>query len=230
MILITTYYIPSNNERMNEINLCLQKNVDNEYIKKIILLNNQIYDLNFINDPFQKINQVLICDLFFEKYKLKYSDAIKYINANCNDEICILVNSDIYFNETLSKINRFNISNKMFSLLRYDLKDDNNIEIFTKWDIPRNDSQDSWIFVSPLNVDTNLIDFEFGTLGCDNIFANIVHNTGLIVTNPCLDIISTHVHSSEYRTYTEENRIHGKYMLIDASNINENSRIHFMEY
>jgi len=228
MILISTYYIPNNNERMKEINLCLQKNVDNEFIKKIILLNNQIYNIDFINDPFKKINQIKISDS--EEYKLKYSDAIKYININCNDEICILVNSDIYFNETLSKINRFNISNKMFSLLRYDLKNNNNIEIFKNWGIPRNDSQDSWIFVSPLNVDTNLIDFEFGTLGCDNIFANIIHNTGLIVTNPCLDIISTHVHKSEYRTYSEESRIHGKYMLIDVSNINENSKIHFMEY
>jgi hypothetical protein len=228
MILITTYYIPNNNERMSEINFCLQKNVDNEYIKKIILLNNQTYNLNFINDPFKKINQIVISEL--EEYKLKYSDAIKYINTHFNDEICILVNSDIYFNETLSKINKNNISNKMFSLLRYDLKDNNNIEIFKNWDIPRNDSQDSWIFISPLKVDINLIDFEFGTLGCDNIFSNTIHNTGLIVTNPCLDIISIHVHKSDYRTYTEETRIHGKYMLIDASNINEDSRIHFMEY
>ena len=108
MNLITTYYTPSNTERLNEINLCLQKNVENKYIKKIILLNNEIFPLNFLNDPFKKITQVKISNN--ESYKLKFSDAIKYINEYCKDEICILANSDIYFNETLNKINRFKSS------------------------------------------------------------------------------------------------------------------------
>ena len=78
MNLITTYYTPSNTERLNEINLCLQKNVENKYIKKIILLNNEIFPLDFLNDPFKKIMQVKISNN--EIYKLKFSDAIKYIN------------------------------------------------------------------------------------------------------------------------------------------------------
>ena len=228
MNLITTYYTPSNTERLNEINLCLKKNVENKYIKKIILLNNEIFRLDFINDPFKKILQVKISNN--EKYKLKFSDAIKYINEYCKDEICILANSDIYFNETLNKINRFNISNKMFSLLRYDLKENNSLEIFKNFGEPRNDSQDSWIFMSPMNVSYDLIDFEFGTLGCDNMFSSIVYNTGLTITNPCYDIVSIHVHKSNFRTYNEDSRIHGNYLYIDATTINENSKIHFQEY
>ena len=107
MNLITTYYTPSNSERLKEINLCLQKNVDNKYIKKIILLNNEFFSLDFINDPFKKINQIIISNN--QNYKLKFNDAVKYINEYCKDDICILANSDIYFNETLNKINRFTV-------------------------------------------------------------------------------------------------------------------------
>jgi predicted small secreted protein len=228
MNLITTYYTSSNTERLNEINLCLQKNIENKYIKKIILLNNEIFPLDFLNDPFKKIIQVKISNN--ESYKLKFNDSVKYINEYCKDEICILANSDIYFNESLFKINRFNISNKMFSLLRYDLKEDNSLEIFKNFDTPRNDSQDSWIFMSPMNISYDLIDFEFGTLGCDNMFSSIVYNTGLTITNPCYDIVSIHVHKSNYRTYNENSRIHGNYLFIDPTNINENSKIHFQLY
>ena len=55
MILITKYYIPQSKERHNEILLCLQNNIDNIYIKKIILLNDQIYNISSINDPLNKI-------------------------------------------------------------------------------------------------------------------------------------------------------------------------------
>ena len=118
----------------------------------------------------------------------------------------------------------------MFSLLRYDLKEDNSLEIFKNFEEPRNDSQDSWIFMSPMNVSYDLIDFEFGTLGCDNMFSSIVYNTGLTVTNPCYDVISIHVHKTNYRTYSEDTRIHGNYLYIDATTINENSKIQFHLY
>ena len=52
-------------------------------------------------------------------------------------------------------------------------------EIFTRFDEPRNDSQDCWIFKSPLNIDLNKINFSFRTLGCDSIFAKHVYDTGI---------------------------------------------------
>ena len=227
--LFTTYYISTNKERQKELEYCLKKNMENRYITKIYLLNNEIFNLDFINDSEQKIVQVIIDDS--PTYKLKFSDAIQYINLNFYNEICILSNTDIYFDETIARINYENIKNKMFALLRYDLADDyTTTQLFTEWDGPRADSQDSWTFVSPLKINYNDINFEFGTLGCDSIFAAKVSDTGITVSNPSLDIVSVHVHASNFRTYNVDNRIHDTYLLIEPCKLEETSKLRTMEY
>lgn len=228
MILISSYYISENEKRNDEIKKCLEKNYENNYISKIYLLNDMIYDLSFVKDLNKKIIQVIISEE--NNYKLKFSDSIKYINDNLEGEICILSNSDIYFDNTLSKINDSNISNIFFALLRYDEDENGKKNIFKNFDTPRNNSQDSWIFKSPLNIDFNKIDFSFGTLGCDSIFLFNVYDTGLKISNPSLDIVTTHLHNSEFRTYNIDERIHGKYCLIDPSLLNKEPKIEIIDY
>jgi len=228
MNLITTYYITNNQYRNMEIKKCLKKNVENKYIKKIYLLNNNNYNLDFIDNNQNKIVQVIISKDI--NYKLNFNDAIFFINNYLKDDICILSNSDIYFNESLSFINKDNIQNNFYALLRYDEDINGNLSIFKKYDIPRDDSQDCWIFKSPLNIDLNKLNFSFGTLGCDSTFAYIANESGLKVLNPSLDIISIHVHNTEFRTYSEANRIHGKYCLIPPCHINEYKKIKIINY
>ena len=226
MILITTYYETENIERNNEIKKCLIKNFNNNVIEKIYLLNNKIFDIDFIEDKNNKIVQIIISDQ--ENYKLKYRDAIEFINSNLSNNICILSNSDIYFDNSLSKID--NINNTLYTLLRYDEDKRGNKKIFCRHDIPRDDSQDSWIFKSPLNINLDKIDFSLGTLGCDSMFASILHEEGINIKNPALDIITTHVHSSEFRTYNCDDRVHGNYCLVTPCHLDEESKISFMTY
>ncbi len=229
MILITTYYISSNNDRNKEIEKCLIKNSDNQYIKKIYLLNNQTYKLPFIKKAnSKKIEQVIISN--DDNYILNYKDAINFINTNLQNNICILANSDIYFDNSLFHINSFNISGKFYALLRYDEDENGNKNIFKRHNEPRDDSQDSWIFKSPLNIDTNKLDFTFRTLGCDSILAKHVYDTGIKVCNPSYDIITTHVHNTDYRTYNCDNRIHGIYCLIKPGHLNDYIEPTFMDY
>jgi len=219
MILITTYYKTMNIERNNEIDKCLLNNIHNKYIETIYLLNNQYFEFDFLDDIQKiKIKQIIISTK--NDYKLLFKDAILFINHYLKDKVCILSNSDIYFNETLSLVSNLS-KNIFYALLRYEEDENNCFQIFSKDNIPRNDSQDSWIFKSPLHVNVNRLNFEFGTLGCDNIFATIVsNNCNIQIRNPSLDIISIHVHTSNFRTYNEKNRIHGKYCLITPSKIN----------
>ena len=229
MILITTYYITYNEERNNEIRKCLIKNSENKYIEKIYLLNNKIFDISFIdNNLIHKIEQVIISTE--DDYILNYKDAIMFINNKVKNKICILSNSDIYFDNTLSKITNENISGNLFALLRYDEQENGKKHIFTRFDEPRNDSQDSWIFKSPLNISLSKIDFSFRTLGCDSLFAKYVYDSGLKVINPCYDIITTHVHNTDYRTYNCDNRIHGHYCLVQPCHLNEYYIPTFMDY
>jgi hypothetical protein len=50
MNLITSYYISPNNLRQEEINQCLINNINNEYIKKIYLIVDKIYNLDFLEN------------------------------------------------------------------------------------------------------------------------------------------------------------------------------------
>jgi hypothetical protein len=228
MILITSYYKPNNSERKKEIDKCLINNFNNKYISNIVLLNNKIYDIHFINDKYNKIKQEVINDN--EDYKLLFSDAIDYINKNFKDRICILSNSDIYFDNSLCKINNKNINNRLFALLRYDEDEFNKKNLFKLYDNPRRDAQDCWIFRSPLKIDINKLNFSFGTLGCDNIFAKLIYDSGLFIINPCYDIITTHVHNTNFRTYTENDRLHGIYCLLEPCKINDLPKPEFIQF
>lgn len=226
MILITTFYIPNNDVREKEINECLQKNCDNHLIHKIFLLNDKIYQLPINNG---KIQQIVISNS--SNYKLRFDDAINFINnsKDCNGQICILSNSDIYFNETLSLIDYNNMTNNVFGLLRYDQNENGGINFYSKNGEPRTDSQDCWIFKSPLNIDTKMLNFEFGTLGCDNVFANIIYNSGIYISNPCYSIVSIHVHSSNYRTYLNETRLDGPYCNLVPCKLREMPAVFFTD-
>jgi len=234
MILVTTFYIPKNEVREKEINKCLQKNCKNPHIQKIYLLNDRIYDLPLDPEFTIKVEQVIINS--DHNYKLRFDDAIHFINSRLQGKICILSNSDIYFDKTLGKIDSTTISNNVYALLRYDETENQNqngdgqlIELYSKEGKPRTDSQDCWIFKSPLKVETKLLNFEFGTLGCDNVFANIIYNSGIYISNPCLQIRSIHVHSSNFRTYDDSTRLWGTYCKLPPCKLREMPPVFFTD-
>ncbi len=233
LILISTYYTSSNEDRNIELQKCLINNLNNDYISKIYLLNNEIFDLSFLSkhnkyDFTKKIEQIIISNN--PKYILSFKDAIHFINVNLINNICILSNSDIYFDNTLSYIKKNDMNNKLYALLRYDEDENGNKTLFSEYNEPRKDSQDSWIFKSPLKINLDKIDFSFGTLGCDNIFARHVYDNRIIITNPSYDIVTTHLHNTNYRTYNIDNRLYGIYCLLIPCKLNEYPKPLFIDY
>lgn len=212
------YFISSNKERQSEIDSCLELNILNKNIDKIILLNEKIYD-NINND---KVLQVNI------NKRLTYLDCIKYANQNLPEKsIFIIINSDIFFaNDAIEKIidyktkypyplalSKYNISN---DLSNYELH--NNIE----------GSQDCWVLQTPVPENTNL-DISLGIIGCENHFAYLLFRIYKGVLNPCHDIITFHLHTSNFRTYNETNRVMDYYCFVfppDKNNISRNVITH----
>ena len=45
----------------------------------------------------------------------------------------------------------YNFDNTLLALLRWNVDENGNSEIFSQWNVPRNDSQDTWIFKSPIS-------------------------------------------------------------------------------
>ena len=100
IVLVYQYFKVKNKDieyqtrRQNEIDLCLIKNNNNKYINEIHLLVEELYDLSFVDTT--KIKQIVI------NKRLSYQDAFEYYNINLSNQICILSNADIYYDDSLN--------------------------------------------------------------------------------------------------------------------------------
>jgi hypothetical protein len=77
---------------------------------------------------------------------------------------------------------------------------------------PVNCSQDIWCILSDdvhkMDIDYKTLDFCFGVPGCDNVIITLMKNAGLECYNPAYTFKTYHVHLSNIRTYTEQNRLY----------------------
>jgi len=216
MILYFPYYESPIVERHEEILICLQENINNKYIKKIIVVLEKPLETFPFDSP--KLE-------FWELYKRPtYSDMFEHANINYVGETCIIANSDIFFNDTLKHLENFNLENLFLCLTRYDLKLDGSL-VFINEDFMMR-SQDVWIFKSP--VPTVLVErskFHLGTNACDNMISRIATDSGLTTSNPSLLIETIHLHNSNIRTYNSNTGIYGMGEFIWPTNsLNEISR------
>lgn len=189
--LVIPYYNSNNKDRQLELDTCLIKNANNPNIKKIYLMTDNIYELDFINiDVKNKIKQILVDD--DNKKRMSFSYIFNFTNKYLKNEKCIVANTDIYFDNSLSLLLNYNLDKTFISLTKYEIK--NSIpQLSIGWD--------SWIFQSPINLDLDIINFKFGIPLCDNRLMAEAINSGYNVINPSLTIKSYHLHESNYRTY-----------------------------
>ena len=152
------FYIPKDQNRRKEINQCLNNNVKNKFINKIILLNEREYtkeEMDLNDDEIKKIQQIVISK------RLKYS--IFFEIAKNFQGYTLLSNSDIFFDESIENIFKTSLYYKRSCFTQ------NRIEHNKKLFGPRSDSQDAWLFHSKhLTFNSKNMDFELGMPGCDN--------------------------------------------------------------
>lgn len=125
------------------------------------------------------------------------------------DDVNILANLDIYFDETIELVNRIQ-SHECFALTRWDIID--GVPVFFN----RGDSQDCWIFRgAPPDVEAG---FEMGRVGCDNVIAEIL-NLKRPLRNPSLSIKALHIHNSGVRNKQYMDFVHGGYKTLSCEEI-----------
>jgi hypothetical protein len=187
--LFFNYYEDKHPFRKREIDFCLQKNLDNPYIKTIIIESaiKPSYDYFF-----RKINEV-----------------------TQDNDINIICNSDIFFDESivladqcLQKL----CPKEMYALSRWDWHLNGTTVFFD-----RADSQDTWIVRGKVdNVQGN---FTLGIRGCDNKIAYQFGQSGYRVRNPSKSIKTYHVHNSQVRNYTMADVVPPPYLTVDPTHI-----------
>ena len=199
------FFIPSADERYDEIKFCLKQNVENDDIDYIHLLCERIYTDEELGIQSNKIIQTNIGK------RLTFQDVFQYIRTNDITGYLILLNSDIFFfSETINNLKRSNFhTHKLFgAILRYDYnsKDVSKSKIFG----PRFDSQDTWILHSNFNIpefSEKTFDFEFGKPGCDNKLIYLMSILGYDILNDPKHIKTLHFHESEIPSYTKKDTL-----------------------
>ena len=178
--------------RYKEIHFCLEKNLENQNIKKIILFyeSDELSKIDFkkYNNP--KIEIIPIITSY--KRDITFNRMVSYAN-NCKlNQLCIISNNDIYFDDSLQEVYKLNFykENYFVALTRKNYDDylDSNNNIWK----PHPASQDSWIFRSPIKKMYNEINL--GWIQCDNIIAENYNSMGYFVVNPHFSVNAWHVH------------------------------------
>jgi hypothetical protein len=215
--LMIEYHVPSNQERHEEYLACLQENLNNPLIDKIHIFLESDRKRPPIDDPkivytkahkksFKEQKGATLsgpdksCLKIGERGRALFSDYFRYARENLHGKSCIIANSDIFFDETLEVINDIDLGNTLICLSRWDIKKGLGGDAVKLYN--RADSQDSWIFTSPMDKKVEEeASFFLGRVGCDNRLAWIAHEAGMKLTNPAQQIITKHLHMVDYRTY-----------------------------
>ena len=199
--LIQQYYKAPETKRAKEIRKCLDENLKNKYIDKILLLNESDMSNEFPTNT--KIEQRILGS------RLTYADVIRTIQTEVPaDTLVAFANSDIYLDDSWRQVWSLDMDSVFISLLRYE--DSKEPKLFgyespSGAQVPRPDSQDTWCVLSSAvqsrTWDFSTLDFQFGKPGCDNAISLEFLRKKFLVANPCLSLRTIHCHTSEIRNY-----------------------------
>jgi hypothetical protein len=204
-ILVTSFYIPEREDRLRELEYCIDRNNKNTLIDLIVLVVEE-------GTPENLIPAIKKAKIEWVSKRPTYQDLFNIALNNIEESkgFMIIANSDIfYMKEDIAKMKERIEDKDVFALSRWEFNFRKPHTHHDTWD-----SQDSWIFkntILPGNYDIKL-----GIPGCDNKIAYELQEAGHTIKNPSKSIRSYHFHKSEYRTYVEEDRIEEPYLFINT--------------
>jgi hypothetical protein len=214
----TQYYVPDKGRRRKEIQKCLEMNVANPLIDKIVLLNEKEL---LSSTPFakEKVQEVILGK------RLTYEAILKWIYENVpEDVLCVFGNADIWLDNQMWKdIWTAKTEDVFIALLRWDVQEDRSP---SKLFGPRNDSQDTWCVLSTSvkNKTWNWpsLNIPFGKAGCDNAITVEMLRQKFLIVNPALSLKTHHYHTSDVRTYDPADVVDKPvFMYVDPNGIHD---------
>tara|TARA_Y100000033_G_C2678113_1_gene77692 strand:- start:67 stop:552 length:486 start_codon:yes stop_codon:yes gene_type:complete len=129
------------------------------------------------------------------------------------NEICIVSNADIIFDDTLRYFNSIDMLMQFYALSRWEITSGDG----KNWEIEPFDnaaSQDVWIFKTPVLASCEM-NYTMGVPGCDNKITYHMRELGYTCRNPGKKVITVHFHISQFRTYSpKDDRVPGPYLLV----------------
>jgi len=204
MNLIIEYFNSLNHMRNGEFLYCLHQNLGNDLIDSVYLFMEEDAELYFDSPKIKKV---------IRDKRPTYKDIFDFCNENLKDEICIVANADIIFDDTLRFFESIQMENNFYALSRWEIStnDGKNWEI-EPYDNPA--SQDSWVFKTPVSTSDSM-NYTMGKPGCDNKITHNMRELGYTCRNPGKKVITIHFHPTNFRSYhPNDDRIPGPYLLV----------------
>ena len=169
---IVQWYEASTSKRQSEIDECLLENLRNPNITHVHVLTERNITFSFHSILANKLIQTVVGK------RLTFESAFNYANTVLKGQVCSIANADIYYDHSIVDLMQNMKPNTVYATLRWDAKTNASSIL-----MPRIDSQDTWTFQSPVQV--NGIDFEVGRLRSDNrIAAQLMASNYRVINNP----------------------------------------------
>lgn len=193
---MTQYYLDDCPTRQKELDYCIRENLKNPLIHTVHIF--------YENNPFPSANNIKI------DHRVTYNDYFEYANKYLNNCICVIINTDIVLDESLSKLQQINWNNIFLCITRHDVLEDG--ASILEWDKrlgigKKCATHDAWMFMPPVNINA---DMSLGLPGCDGRLVYLLENAGYNVHNPAGIIKIHHYHRSNKRNYGKSDVVRGK--------------------
>ncbi|MBE9226835.1 hypothetical protein IQ264_15515 [Phormidium sp. LEGE 05292] len=187
-ILLTTLFAPCKPERAQEFITCLERNLAHPYIEAVKVFF-EIKDPDTGYGYLEGFSHEKL-EIIPVNHRSTYADLIEVANQWGNEQVAIIVNGDIYFDENSQLERASEITNSEFwTVSRYEPTKDGGWKLFH---IATAGAHDCWIFRTPLRAFKN--NYQLGIQGCDLFIAQRAIEAGFKVLNPCFTIRPRHLH------------------------------------
>ena len=195
MILYTSYY--KDDARQHELDTCLFYNLTNPIFRRIIVFN----EAGELPQNARNVQNAEIVHSVATTNRLTFSDFFRYANEIDQDDIHVLINSDIIIGSGFHTIQLEH--NQAMCVSRRELHEDgsSSIEI-------GGGSHDAWIWRGKMKEDIG--NFYMGKMLCDGVLANQLVEAGYKLKNPAKGLPIYHYHLSQVRHYGWHDAIRGR--------------------
>ena len=211
-VLIINLYLEKSKARQLEYIECLEKNLKNPSIERIVIFYETTDQKN--QDIFlKKLQSYERVAIVFWAKRPTFGDIFSYANKRLIDKNIILANADIYYDleSGLNLLHNIDLSHFILVLTRYNkqdqikdylMKNPHRMGVIMKTKQNgqlvsqiNGKSIDSWIFKAPIQPDFKT-NYRLGIYGDDSYFnTQLLRSMRYEVHNPCLDVISIHNHN-----------------------------------
>jgi hypothetical protein len=212
-VLLTGFYADPDPRRREELLECLRRNAANPLIDRIDLFVEDRPDVEGLETAYPALSGAGV-GLIPHGRRATYRELFAHASRRWPGDRVIVANADVYFDETLARLEGHDLGGRLLCLSRWDVRADGSAELF---DHPA--SQDAWIFQAPLR--DVACDFHMGVLGCDNRLAWEAEHAGLALSNPARSIRANHLHLSQVRRYSPRRWLPGPTRTIPAGYLDE---------